>query len=241
MAKEGSNDKGMNSNPDKDYGLPKVEIKPIQETQNLPDAADIPLKSKEEVSETKPVLPKAVEERTVVEKEKPVSNKEEKKRNYSWLILLLLLLVAGAGGWFYYSNTINPPDSNSNSSPAKKDAEVQNGPQQEPRQPLTPVPQPPVEEEVEESAKEITLTEIKSRAGAPRYFVVVGSFVDEDMAKDYSKMLHEKEMSTFLVYPYDQIAYYRLAIGKFESFDLASKEIDRVKEGFKEDLWVLKY
>src|SRR5690606_17498864 len=112
MAEEDSNDTGINSNPDKDYGLPKVEIKPIQEIQNLPDAA-VPLKSKEEVSEIKPELPEAVEARPIVEKKQPVTKKEEKKRNYSGLILLLLLLGLGAGGWFYYSGNSNLPDSNS--------------------------------------------------------------------------------------------------------------------------------
>src|SRR5690606_40252408 len=98
MTEEDSNDTGINSNPDKDYGLPKVEIKPFQEIQHLPDAA-VPLKSNEEVSEIKPELPKAVEARPIVEKEQPTGKKEEKKRKYSGLILLLLLVGLGVGGW----------------------------------------------------------------------------------------------------------------------------------------------
>ena len=241
MAEEGYKDQDMNLNPDKDYGLPKVEIKPIQETQNLSNPTAIPSKSNEEKSEIKQELPRTDQTKSLADKKKPSIKHEEKKSNYSWLLILLLLLGLGAGGWFYYSSNNNSQDSNSNNGMTEKNTKLPTEVQEEPPQPVAADSQPPAEEEVVKPVKEITLTEIKSRADAPRYFVVVGSFVDEDMAKDYSLMLHEKQMSTFLVYPYGEIAYYRLAIGQFESFALASREIDRVKDGFKENLWVLKY
>lgn len=53
--------------------------------------------------------------------------------------------------------------------------------------------------------------------------------------------MQAKEMNTFLVYPYGDIAYYRLAIGQFESFALAAEQIEKEKGNFKENLWVLKY
>src|SRR5690606_10095270 len=136
------------------------------------------------------------------------------------------------GGWYYYVNNteqIIPPP------PPIVEEEI--------KEELPPITEDVKDEPlpIEPEEEEITLAVISSRAENPRYFVVVGSFIDEDMAMDYSKDLIQKGMNTYLVHPYGQIAYYRLAIGQFESFALAAVEMDRVQGDFKENLWVLKY
>ncbi|MEX0882327.1 MAG: SPOR domain-containing protein, partial [Cyclobacteriaceae bacterium] len=80
-----------------------------------------------------------------------------------------------------------------------------------------------------------------SRSDSPRYFVVVGSFIDSDLAKDYSDRLNERENSTFLIHPYGNGHFYRLSVGYFENWDSAVKEMESLRSSFEENLWVLKY
>ncbi len=228
MAGEGKNDKDRKADPDKDYGLPKVEIKPIQHAEEYSEPALAPLKPQEVAPTEKSASPNTPELKSIVSKERDtIADKENKGNKYTGLILVLILVVLGLGGWFYYENN---QDQITGEQPQITDQIEETTP-----------PAPEIKEEMEEPVTKITLTEIRSRVDRPRYFVVVGSFINEAMAKDISVNLHQKEINTFLVYPYADIANYRLAIGHFESYELALQEIDRVKGGFKENLWVLKY
>lgn len=227
MAEEGFDNAKETSDPDEDYGLPKIEIKPIRKAESKQEQKPVvaPLGSEEEAAT------KAVPQDRKDAKQ-PAGNavSDETGKSYSWLVMILVLSVLLLGGWFYYDYPSNGAQEAEN-----VDAVVEE---------QIPEPVPPVQELIEAPVEEVetfSLTEIKSRADRPRYFLVVASFIDEDLAKDHAEKLHADKMNTFLVYPYGEIAYYRLAIGQFESFALAAEEIARVKEKFKENLWVLKY
>ena len=231
MSEEAFNGKDKIPDADKDFGLPKIEITPIRD-----DAKSIPLpktEQKEGILEDDPNRDQPAVTGSVKAEGKDLpSEKEGKGTGLTWLILVLLLLVLAAGGWFYLDNNQQPKI------PEKPAAT-------EVPEKVTPSVPEPVDEEAsptpEEQVETYTLTEVTARAASPRYFLVVASFIDEDMARDHSDALLKQGKNTFLVYPYGDIAYYRLAIGQFESFALASKEISRVKDGYEENLWVLKY
>ena len=219
---------------DEDYGLPKVDISPIDEKRvsesNAPLVGSGEMKPLPVGAEVSPTKDKDTVQKPIAKVPDKAEPKEEKKGNNSWLFWLLLLVILGVGGWYYYVNNtgqITP-------TPVVEEETMDEQP------PIVEeeVEQPPVPVEPEE---ENTLTVVTSRIENPRYFLVVGSFIDEDMATDYSKDLIQKGMSTYLVHPYGEIAYYRLAIGQFENFALAAVEMDRVQGDFKENLWVLKY
>lgn len=70
---------------------------------------------------------------------------------------------------------------------------------------------------------------------------MVGSFIDDDLARDYSDKLNKAGENTFLIHPYGKIHYYRLAIGQFENVDLALEARESFQDNFEENLWVLKY
>lgn len=227
MAEEGFDNTKNTSDPDEDYGLPKIEIKPIQKAELKQTKKPVIAGVGTEPGSAKPVVPPNREET----KQKAVDAvAQETGKNYSLLVMILVLAGILVGGWFYYDRSSNGEQQAETKEPdlAEQVAE----------------PLPPVQEIIEVPAEEVetyTLTEIKSRGDNIRYFLVVASFIDEDLAKDHAEKLHSNKMNTFLVYPYGEIAYYRLAIGQFESFALAAQEIDKVKANFKENLWVLKY
>src|SRR5690606_29088896 len=154
------------------------------------------------VPQEKAVVP--IQPTSSVAKEPSTGPKSEKKgNNYTWIILVVVLVAFGLGAWFFYNSmkepvAVNDPETEAETEPAPV---------------AVPVPEPKVEVPVE-SKESFSLSEIRSRADLPRYFVVVGSFIDEDMAKDFSDRLNQKDINTFIIYPYGEIAFYRLAIGQ---------------------------
>lgn len=229
MAEEGFDNRKETSDPDEDYGLPKIEIKPIQKAASTQEQK---LAAASVGSTAEPAKSTAAQEKQARKEPAVDTPAAEPEKSYSGWVMILVLAGILVGGWFYYDYSSGErPEAD------KKEAIVE-------EQVPTPTPAAPVEEAVElpqEEVETFTLTEVKSRIDRPRYFLVVASFIDEDLAKDRAEELHAKEMNTFLVYPYGDIAYYRLAIGQYESFALAAEDIEKVKGDFKENLWVLKY
>jgi hypothetical protein len=83
------------------------------------------------------------------------------------------------------------------------------------------------------------MTTISGRTG--RYYVVVGSFVDDDLAKDLANKLGQDGINTSLIPPWGTRKFYRLTMSDLESFDEAQARADELKPTYGEGLWVLKY
>lgn len=94
-------------------------------------------------------------------------------------------------------------------------------------------------DEDEQASQESTFSTISESTG--RYYVVIESFVDSDMAADYGKELATKGFSTALLSPQGKRKFHRLTVGDYETFVAAQEEANRLKAEFGEDLWVLKY
>lgn len=94
-------------------------------------------------------------------------------------------------------------------------------------------------DEDEQASQESTFSTISESTG--RYYVVIESFVDSDMAADYGKELATKGFSTALLSPQGKRKFHRLTVGDYETFVAAQEEANRLKGEFGEDLWVLKY
>jgi len=242
MAHKDNQDKHSKADADKDFGLPKVEITPLpsREAKSEPKEDFIPIANTPEINqteskleETKPQeeVPVQASESQHIEKTVPPPVVEKERSNkWAWISVILILLLVFLGiGWFWYGH--------------ERDT-------QEPEQ-ITTIAEPEIVEEpevieeepeiIEEEPETFTLTPIKSRAATPRYFVVVGSFIDEDMALDYSARLNRQNKNTYLVYPYGEIAFYRLAIGEYATLAQAVEVLEEHQANYKENLWVLKY
>ncbi|BDD09262.1 hypothetical protein FUAX_16940 [Fulvitalea axinellae] len=74
------------------------------------------------------------------------------------------------------------------------------------------------------------------------YFVVVGSFVDTDLADDYAKRLSKKGHLVYILSPKGgKRGFFRLAVGKYGSFAEANSQLGNFKNEFGDKAWVLKY
>lgn len=216
--------KGQNSraNNDEDFGLPEVTVTPLKSAVANTAAAPGPvLTGKEKTDSGKP---------KGSEKEK----KERRSNGALWLILLLILLI-GFGAYYWSDFDYFIPDSEKDEAPtAQSEEPVEVTPEP------APIPEPIVEVPVVEAATPV-LTEVAGRADSPRYFLVVGSFIDDDLARDYSERLNKAGLETFLVHPYGSIHFYRLAVGQYENLDTALEAMDASQKEYEENLWVLKY
>jgi hypothetical protein len=111
-----------------------------------------------------------------------------------------------------------------------------------------PEPEPePVEEVVVEETPEVTsttytdVTTISSATG--RSYIVVGSFVDEDLARDFSeKLLQAEGIGSVIIEPFGKTSLlHRVAVTDYESFQEAMEQVENHRTTYGPETWVLKY
>ena len=126
-------------------------------------------------------------------------------------------------------------------------------PRQEVTQQVTeePAPQQPViEEPVEESPPVVAKEPAKPASGGfetintstGRYYIVLNSFFDEDLASDYAKKLAGQGVSTLILAPPDKKGFNRVVINEdFGSWNAAESRMTELKGTYGDAIWVLKY
>jgi len=74
-----------------------------------------------------------------------------------------------------------------------------------------------------------------------RYYVVIGSAVDDDLLNDFARKLSAKGISTKMLPPFGGKKFYRLTIADLETFALAQAKADAAKPEYGKGLWVIRY
>ncbi|EON76722.1 hypothetical protein ADIS_2781 [Lunatimonas lonarensis] len=215
---------------DDDFGLPTGSFQPLA-------AHDDP-KEEEHDADPSAVAPIVIEESEAVAVPEGGGSTEEKTSTGSTRVLvLILLLITGLGAVGYFLGYFGAKDDR----PSPVVEEVRED------EPVNP-------EEIDEAGiavvdqsgadvldTELKLVEITSKGSSPRYFVVVGSFIDDDLARDYAKKLNQSGLKTYLIHPYGDIDFFRLAVEEHANVTEALTVIEQVQADFEENLWVLKY
>lgn len=91
----------------------------------------------------------------------------------------------------------------------------------------------------EAASKEATFSTISEPTG--RYYIVVASFIDADMASDLGNKLKASGVSSALLAPKGNKKFNRLTLGSYGSFTEAQEEANKLKGEYGDGLWVLKY
>jgi hypothetical protein len=86
-----------------------------------------------------------------------------------------------------------------------------------------------------------SLIRIESKAEKVRYFIVVSSLPNEQLALEITAKFAGKSPELYLITPYESSPNYRVAIGKFDTWKAASDEVAKIKSQYTEDLWILNY
>ncbi|WP_209332589.1 SPOR domain-containing protein [Lunatimonas salinarum] len=214
------------SSEDDDFGLPKGSFSPLEENK--------PVENDAENTSGAP-MPDPVDDLSEPSADQPEQNDVSSRSG--WLVILLLLILVTVSGIGFYMGWFTPQDRGQQTTDLGQ-IPVEAQP---PVVSETPSEVPEIPSETKKPTEELNLTEITSRGDSPRYFVVVGSFIDDDLAKDYSKKLNEGGFKTYLIHPYGDIDFYRLAVDAHTGVAEALTVIERIQGDFEENLWVLKY
>ena len=87
------------------------------------------------------------------------------------------------------------------------------------------------------SRGEITILRSRTRD----YYIIIGSFLDRDLANDYAKRLASQGESPIIIPPYGRIINTRLAITSFNSLSNAQRRLNDYRSKYGNDTWVLRY
>ncbi|HBH24350.1 MAG TPA: hypothetical protein DDY13_13115 [Cytophagales bacterium] len=74
-----------------------------------------------------------------------------------------------------------------------------------------------------------------------RYYVVISSFVDDDLAMDYGKQLEKNGVATTILPPKQEKGFYRLAIADFVDLKDATLRAEEAKGQYGSEVWVIRY
>ncbi len=152
-----------------------------------------------------------------------------------WLTISLLVLFLGIIGAIVYF--VGFHDSKPPKTPVSNMV----------KEPAQPVKEPEVVEEVEPALAEPVptntyseITTISTRTG--RSYIIVGSFVDEDLARDFSNKLIAGGKGSVIIEPFGKTSLlHRVAIAHYSSFQEALANVDQYRSTFGPETWVLKY
>ena len=113
------------------------------------------------------------------------------------------------------------------------------------------IPEPVIEEVIEPEVK----TDPPELESAPKaigaiseisqpldkYYLIVASFLDNDLAFDYAKKLILSRSNVIIILDFHVRYFTRVALLEYETLDEANVGLDKYKDEFDEQLWVLKY
>ena len=113
------------------------------------------------------------------------------------------------------------------------------------------IPEPVIEEVIEPEVK----TDPPELESAPKaigaiseisqpldkYYLIVASFLDNDLAFDYAEKLILSGSNVIIIPPFSTSKLTRVALLEYETLDKANIGLDKYKDEFDEQLWVLKY
>lgn len=145
-------------------------------------------------------------------------------------LVILFLLGIGFGVWYFILRTPEPP------APITKPVEsvAPDTTFEEPE----PEPEPIIKDDPT-SIVAGTVTQLNSSTG--RYYVIIASFIDDDLGMDYGKKLAKQGVGTTLLAPKSARGFYRLAIADFVSLQDAAVKAEEAKSTYGNNVWVLRY
>ena len=155
--------------------------------------------------------------------------------------LMLILLFATVIGITLLNMTEDPKPTIKMEQPLLVEAEVKK----------EVIPEPVIEEVIEPEVK-TDPPELKSVLqaigaisvkGQPldKYYLIVASFLDNDLAFDYAEKLILSGSNVIIIPPFSTSKLTRVALLEYETLEKANIGLDKYKDEFDDKLWVLKY
>src|SRR5258707_11843291 len=213
-----------NQEDSENFGLPDIEYKPLEQ-----------LDSSKSQEETAPV-----KDSSTSETPPPYYEEEEEEGSKSGVIITLIVgLVIVVGGFLAYKYIWVPKQEKAKLALLEEKRKVREKALADSTARVAEEERLKLEAAANAKPAEGTIETLADRTG--RYYVVVSSSVDGDLAMDRAKKLSASGKSTKIIPPFGKWKYFRLCIADFDSFAGAQSNSDASKAEYWDALWVLKY
>ena len=222
--------------PEDDLGLDDISLESS-------DDSIVPVTEEKKKAETKKEKPVAAPKQKTVaasvapvkeeakpevkEAPQPVNVEEKKEGGISPFVIIIVLLALSAAVYFVFFNN---QDETESAIPIEQKVEqpvIEKAPV-----PVKVVPKP-------EPKQVASLTTIS--APTTRYYVVIGSFYDEDLAIDKANEIVANGTSAFIIQPAGDFKLHRVGINASNAWSDAASKLDGLKSKYGDNIWVLKY
>ncbi|MGF1638660.1 MAG: SPOR domain-containing protein [Cyclobacteriaceae bacterium] len=236
-----------------DFGLPEMDDDTTSDEDDAPNTKRDDFYEPENISSTYDPEPSPEEERQwtsygnedTYNEEEVVYEEEKEYRGVHGLddddsgsktttivviISIVILVLAIGGGLFWWFNRDTKPVVQE---PVRPVVETPVEPQIREEPVVEPTPEPVVGY----STEQIEL--IENPTG--NYYVIIGSFFDSDLARDYGKKLAKDNIGSVLLAPRGKNKFYRLAIADFASLQDATVRAESLKSTYGEEVWVIRF
>ncbi|HNP17671.1 MAG TPA: hypothetical protein PKL31_04480 [Fulvivirga sp.] len=225
---------------DDSFGLPDVDYQPLDESEEEPDKSsdDFSSESEESVNEDAKV------ESTYIPGSYTPPQQESSNGGKIFALILVLLLV-GAGIWYFGFYAPAQKIEKARIEKQKQEAETARI-AAEKRAEEERLAQQAADREAERLAAEEaakpkigTVETITGRTG--RYYVVIASVIDGDLAMDYANKLKKTGVSLQIIPPFGKSKFHRVAVDNLDSWAAAENRANEMKSEYGENVWVIKY
>ncbi|SMD37916.1 Sporulation related domain-containing protein [Reichenbachiella faecimaris] len=176
---------------------------------------------------------------------------EESSGGFAKVIIIGVLIISVIGGAFYYFSLSDGPKE-----VAKKEV-----PRKRVKKPAAKKPEAKQEASADnveqkpapiEKKPAITQTKPKAAMAQPgeivrvterssRSYVIIGSFIDEDLAMDYATKLSGQGSGVKIIHPYGKSKRFRVSIADYSSYGDAASQLNSFKGQYGDEVWALQY
>jgi cytoskeletal protein RodZ len=214
---------------DENFGLPDLELKPLEEQAPKPE---------EPVAQEQPI-----EETATPTESFDAYAVDEGKSKAPMILTIVIVLVVAIAGYLIYNFVYVP----SAQEKAKKEelARQQAAARKKAEEERLANERAAEEERKRQEAlakatPAVGTIEILS-ARTKRYYVVITSDIDDDLLMDYAKKLSAQGINLKVIPPFGAKKFHRLAIADHDTFAQAQANADAAKATYGSGVWVLKY
>lgn len=179
---------------------------------------------------------------------------EESSGGFAKVIIIGVLIISVIGGAFYYFSLSDGPKEVAKKEVPKK--RVKKAPEEKKEEPKAEVVETKPEDTkpapVEQKKPAVSKPKPQVASAQPgeivrvterssRSYVIIGSFVDEDLAMDYATKLSGEGNGVKIIDPYGKSKRYRVSIADYSSFGDAASQLNSFKGQYGEEVWALQY
>ncbi len=225
------------NNGDDNFGLPDLDYKPLDSTEESAAKTTSSYSSEENVNDNR--------QSEESEKSYSYTPEEESNSNAPVIIAVIIGLVLVVAGFLIYQYVYKPKAEKAKKEQLAKQEADKKRKDEEAR--LAKEKEEAERRSLDESKAAAvvvtpaqgTIETLSARTG--RYYVVISSDIDDDLVMDFAKKISAEGTSVKIIPPYGKKKFYRLALGDFDTFKDAQANADQVKSKYGDGVWVIKY